>query len=49
MNKIEWIEQRKALEKHLEIAEKNLKVATDQIAELELTIEAYTKKIETFK
>ena len=49
MNKKEWTEQRKALLKHLAGAQKNLKTATDQIAELELTISAYNEKIETFK
>ena len=49
MNKKEWIEQRKPLYKHLENAHKNLKTATDQIAELDLTIAAYDVKIKTFK
>lgn len=49
MNKKEWLTQKAALVKHLVAAQKNLKTATDQIAELELTISAYDKKIETFK
>ena len=49
MNKKEWIEQRKVLHKHLDSAKKNLKTATDQIDELELTITAYDLKIKTFK
>lgn len=49
MNKKQWKEQRAALLKHLETAQKNLETATNQIAELELTIEAYNEKIKTFK
>ena len=49
MNKKEWVEQKKALIKHLETAQKNLKTATDQIDELELTIAAYDVKIANFK
>jgi len=49
MNKKEWIAQQKILEKHLKTAEKNLKTATDQIDELQLTILAYDGKIDTFK
>ena len=49
MNKKEWIEQRKALLKHLDTAQKNFKTACAQIEELELTIAAYDGKIQTFK
>ncbi|MFC1736930.1 hypothetical protein ACFL1X_12505 [Candidatus Hydrogenedentota bacterium] len=49
MNKKEWKEQKAALLKHLATAQKNLKTATDQIEELELTIAAYDRKIQTFK
>lgn len=49
MNKKEWLEQKKILVKHLETAKKNMKTATDQIDELELTISAYDVKIKTFK
>ncbi len=49
MNKKEWMEQRKALQKHLDTAHKNRKTADDQIAELDLTIAAYTVQIKTFK
>ena len=49
MNKKEWLAQRKILHTHLETAHKNLKTATDQIAELDLTIAAYNVKIKTFK
>ncbi len=49
MKKSEWIEQRKVLHKHLSTAEKNLKTASDQIEELELTISGYDEKIKTFK
>lgn len=49
MNKKEWQEQKKILQTHLETAEKNLKTASDQIEELELTIEGYDTKIKTFK
>ena len=49
MNKKEWTTQKGILVKHLETAQKNLKTATDQIAELELTIGAYDQKIKTFK
>ena len=49
MNKKEWIQQRKELQKHLETAQKNHKTATDQIAELELTMAAYSEKSKTFK
>ena len=49
MNKKEWLAQKSILVKHLETAQKNLKTATDQIAELELTIAAYDVKIKTFK
>ena len=49
MNKKKWTEQRKALVKHLETAEKNMQTATDQIDELELTIDAYDVKIANFK
>ena len=49
MNKKEWKEQREALIKHLETAQKNAKTASDQIEELELTIAGYDAKIKTFK
>ena len=49
MNKKEWVEQRKVLYKHLETAEKNMKTATAQKEELDLTIDAYDVKIATFK
>ena len=49
MNKKEWIEQRKKLFEHLETAEKNMRTATDQKEELDLTIDAYNIKIKTFK
>ncbi len=49
MNKKEWLEQRKALVKHLETAEKNMKTAAAQKEELDLTIAAYDVKIKTFK
>ena len=49
MNKKEWLVERKKLVKHLEIAEKNLKTAENQIEELALTIGAYDNQIETFK
>ena len=49
MNKKEWLEQRKILVKHLETAEKNMRTASAQKEELDLTIAAYGAKIKTFK
>ena len=49
MNKKEWTDERKKLLKHLETAEKNIKTATHQKEELDLTIAAYDEKIGTFK
>ena len=49
MKKSEWTDQRKALVKLLETAEKNIKTATAQKEELDLTIAAYDEKIKTFK
>ena len=49
MNRDEWIEQKEALVKHLVTAKRNAKTAKSQIEELDLTIAAYDKKIETFK
>ena len=49
MNKGQWKEQRKELMKHLYTAQRNRRTAEAQIEELELTIEAYNEKIQTFK
>ena len=49
MNKKEWISEKAKLLEHLKIAQKNKKTAEDQIEELEITLEAYDKKIRTFK
>ena len=49
MNKKEWLKEKDKLLEHLKTAQKNRKTATDQMEELDLTIAAYDKKIETFK
>lgn len=49
MNKTEWATALEALEKLLETAQNNYKLAKVQVEELEFNISNYKAKIETFK